>query len=739
MEVTVSKSPTTRPPAWLGYALAVVLTVLAAGVKVRLDALIGSESPFLLMIAPPIVAAWYAGLGPALLATGLSALSTAVLFFPDSGTLRLAPDETTQLAIFAAEAVLLAVWTVARDRAREAVRAADQKAAAILESISDAFIALDPNFRYTYVNSAAEALMDKKAGTLLGREIWQVYPSLLGTKLEADLRRAMAERVQLSVEHASRISPRWFEIRAYPAQDGGLSVYFRDITERRRAEEESRRLAAIVEFSEDAIVSASLDGAILTWNRGAERIYGYSAAEAIGKPVSLLAAPEAAAEVSARLERLRAGLEVKYLESEHVRSDGTRVPVSMTISPIRDGAGRVAGASVIARDIADRKRMERTMREAQKLESLGVLAGGVAHDFNNLLTGIMGYAGMAQDLLPPGHPACGALDNVIRAGERAAELTRQMLAYSGKGSFVLEPLDISSLVLEITGLIQSSIPRKVRLELKLGDGLPPVVADAGQMQQLVMNLVINGAEAIGDDAGVVAVATGARRFDEHTLRAEYAAADPPEPGEYVWLEVNDTGCGMDQATLAKIYDPFFTTKFTGRGLGLAAVSGIVRGHGGAMSVTSTPGRGSTFRVLLPAAPESDIEAAVSAETSTVLVVDDEEMVRRTAAAALRQHGFEVIEADGGPSAIRLFQSRAEEIGLVLLDMTMPEMSGHEVLRRLRTIRPDVKVIVSSGYSEMETIRRFTGQEITAFIQKPYTAAALAAKVKSVDSRSLRRP
>jgi PAS domain S-box-containing protein len=735
--VTVFNTPTTRRRVWLGYGLAVVLTVLAAAVKLRLDAFIGSESPFLLMIAPPIVAAWYAGLGPALLATFLSALSTALLFFTEPGSLRLTPDETTQLAIFAAEAVLLAVWTVARDRARQAVRAADQKAASILESISDAFIALDSGFRYTFANEAAETLMGKKGENLLGREIWQVYPSLAGSTLEADLRRAMAERVQTAGEYAAPIDSRWLEVRAYPATDGGLSIYFRDVTERRRVEEQSRHLAAIVESSDDAIFSTSLEGTILTWNLGAERIYGYTAAEAIGKPFSLLLPPEAAREVSGRLERLREGFEARYVEAEHVRRDGTRVPAAMTISPIRDAAGRVTAASVVARDIAERKRLEQSMREGQKLESLGVLAGGVAHDFNNLLTGIMGYAGMAQEMLPRGHPACKALENVIHAGERAAELTRQMLAYSGKGSFVLEPVDLGSLVREITALIQSSISRKVQLELKLAEKLPPVVADAGQMQQLIMNLVINAAEAIGEDAGVVTVAAGAGCFDDETLRTGYSTPYTLEPGEYVWLEVKDTGCGMEQETLSRIFDPFFTTKFTGRGLGLAAVSGIVRGHRGALSVTSAPGRGSTFRVILPAAsrpadaaaPPPPSPSVVSAETRTVLVVDDEEMVRHTAAAALRQHGFEVIEADGGASAIRLFASRAAGIGLVLLDMTMPDMSGDEVLRHLRAIRPDVKVVVSSGYSEKEAFRRFSGQAITAFIQKPYTAATLAEKLK----------
>ena len=592
--------PPARRPRWAGYALAGVLTLCAAGVKLAMGPLLGGDAPFLLMILPPIVAAWYGGLGPALTATGLAAALNAYFFIASPGSFRMGADEAAQLLAFAAEGALLAVWSIARDRSREALRAADQRAAAILESISDAFVALDADFRFSYVNHAAQSLMGKPRRELLGRSLWEMYPLLAGTVLEGELRRALSGRAPAATEFLSPGSKRWFDIRAYPAPEGGLSIYFRDITERKRAEDESRHLAAIVESSEDAIVSTSLKGAILTWNHAAENVYGYPAAEVAGKPIALLAPPGQDGEIAGMLQRLRDGVGVEHTESLHVRRDGTRVPVWMTVSPIRGAGGRVLAASLIIRDIAERKRFEQRMRDAQKLESLGVLAGGVAHDFNNLLTAILGNAALTAELLPSGHPARVTVEDILSAGERAADLTRQMLAYSGKGRFVNQRVDITALVLAIAGLVRSSIPHQAHLDLQLAEGLPPVMADPGQIQQLILNLAINAGEALGEEPGRVWVSTGAHVYDEQALRAERPSASL-SPGRYVWLEVGDTGSGMNEETLSKLWDPFFTTKFTGRGLGLAAVSGIVRGHRGAIAVSSAPGRGSTFRVLLPAA------------------------------------------------------------------------------------------------------------------------------------------
>jgi CheY-like chemotaxis protein/two-component sensor histidine kinase len=326
---------------------------------------------------------------------------------------------------------------------------------------------------------------------------------------------------------------------------------------------------------------------------------------------------------------------------------------------------------------------------------------------------------------------------VVSASERASDLTRQLLAYAGKGRFVIEPIHIPALVREISNLIQTSIAKNVQLRLELRDDVPLIQADASQIQQIVMNLVINGAEAIRpNDNGTVLVTTGVQNVDEGYLMGTLGGESELPAGTYVSLDVHDNGCGMDEATIARIFDPFFTTKFTGRGLGLAAVQGIVRGHKGAMKVYSRPGEGTTFKVLLPAtegviAPAKKIVPHGVAQNELILVVDDEDIIRRTAKAMLERNGFTVVLAENGKEGVELFQTLSEKISAVLLDMTMPVMNGEEAFRRLKAIRPDVKVILSSGYNEVEAVRRFTGKGLSGFIQKPYSSMALGEKIKSV--------
>jgi signal transduction histidine kinase/CheY-like chemotaxis protein len=382
-----------------------------------------------------------------------------------------------------------------------------------------------------------------------------------------------------------------------------------------------------------------------------------------------------------------------------------------------------------------RRELEDQLRQAQKLESIGLLAGGVAHDFNNLLTGILGNASLAIESLDPPEPARTMLQDVIRASERAADLTRQLLAYAGKGRFVIQRLDLSAVVREISDLIRTSIPRRVDVRLELDHDLPPVEADSSQIQQLVMNLVINAGEAVGESAGVVLVRTSLRELDRE---AASRCGDVLRPGKYVQLEVEDTGCGMDESTVQHIFDPFFTTKFTGRGLGLAAVQGIVRAHRGAIKVFSTPGAGTTFRALLPAAAPSAAEltrsrqdraAPALAGSGTVLVVDDESLVRRIARSTLERYGYGVVEASNGREGVEALRGSPRDFSLVLLDMMMPVMGGEEAFAKMKEIRPDLPIILSSGYDEQEATRRFAGKGVSGFIQKPYTSERLGRKVR----------
>jgi CheY-like chemotaxis protein len=364
------------------------------------------------------------------------------------------------------------------------------------------------------------------------------------------------------------------------------------------------------------------------------------------------------------------------------------------------------------------------------------LAGGIAHDFNNLLVGILGNASLAKNTLPPTSSVRQMLDDVISAGERAAVLTRQLLAYAGKGKFVIRPVDISALVREMIKLVQASVPKTVTVRLQLVPGLPPVVADVAQLQQLIMNLIINAAEAIGGNTGTVTVTTGKLQISGSEIKGTTGWSDPATPGRYVFFEVEDTGAGMDEATIARIFDPFFTTKFTGRGLGLSAALGIVRGHQGFIQVISSPGRGSKFKVLFPAAHEEIAPESVQevkddlTGSGVILLVDDEELVRRMAGATLAQLGYTVLEAGNGREAIELFQRNGSGIRLVILDLSMPVMNGEECLTQLRSIRADVPVLLSSGFSETEAASRFRSAGVTRFLQKPYTAQYLAELVKA---------
>ena len=491
-----------------------------------------------------------------------------------------------------------------------------------------------------------------------------------------------------------------------------------EVAQREREQVIAAQLRAIVESSEDAIISKDLDSTIRSWNRGAEQLFGYSESEAIGKPISLVVPEDRLHEEAGILERIRQGLPVKHFETVRQHKDGRLIPVSLTISPVHDGKGNLTGASHIARDISERIRFEEQIRQTQKLESLGVLAGGLAHDFNNLLTGVMGNASLAVEDVGPDSPAVPRLAQIMDASERAALLVRQMLAYAGKGRFVVQRLDLSAQVAEILPLIRTSVSPSVQLDLHLVKDLPAVEADPAQMQQLIMNLVINAGEAVPGH-GTVTVTTSTRQSDSELQ---------------VILEVKDTGCGMDEETRARIFDPFFTTKFTGRGLGLAAVLGIIRSHNGSISVESAPGVGSVFTVVLP--------AIASAADSTprdphfplrghghVLVVDDEDLVRNMARIALERSGYTVETAPDGAVAVATVAARPTAFDAVLLDLTMPTMGGDEALKEILAIRADLPVILSSGFSEVEALSRFASRGLAGFLQKPYTASALARKMK----------
>ncbi|QWV93954.1 response regulator [Geomonas oryzisoli] len=405
---------------------------------------------------------------------------------------------------------------------------------------------------------------------------------------------------------------------------------------------------------------------------------------------------------------------------------------------------------VVGRDVTDERRLAQEKKEmeaqilhVQKLESLGVLAGGIAHDFNNILMAIMGNAELALLRLPQESPVRTNLQNIEKSSQRAADLAQQMLAYSGKGSFVIEVMDVNAIIKEMSHMLEVSISKKAEMRLELAGGLPLLKVDATQIRQVIMNLVINASEAIGDRNGVIVVRTGTTELDGRAL-ARLWLTDRLQEGLYVYFEVADDGCGMDQDTLGKIFDPFFTTKFTGRGLGMAAVLGIVRGHRGTIEVHSEPGLGSLFRVYLPACegehrqPARQPQSVVAAcGSGTVLLVDDEEAIRSLASEMLQSLGYSVLTAEDGSAAVETFRLHRDEVDCVILDLTMPHMDGEQALQQLRSLDPQVQVILSSGYSEQEITERFVGRGLAGFIQKPYRLADLGQKLQRISTRERR--
>ncbi|NUN49880.1 MAG: response regulator [Candidatus Brocadiae bacterium] len=381
--------------------------------------------------------------------------------------------------------------------------------------------------------------------------------------------------------------------------------------------------------------------------------------------------------------------------------------------------------------VAARKALEEKLREGHVLESLGRLAGGIAHDFNNLLTVVMGNASVLKGELDPASKLWEFVDDIELAAQRAADLAGQMLAYSGRGVFVMQRTDLNALVREMAELLRVSMPKDVEVRYELAGALPKVEADVTQLRQVVMNLVINASQAIGEREGMITLGTKVARAGRDFLSGCAHAEDLPE-GDYVHFTVADTGSGMDAATRAKIFAPFFTTKRAGRGLGLAAVLGIVRGHKGAIRVDSEPGMGTVFTVLFPAgaslAPRAAGAAAAPADSwrgrGTVLVVDDEEGVRAFARTALEKIGFRVVTAADGQDGIEVLRKHAADTVAVLLDLTMPRLSGNRALPELRKIRPGAKVIVISGYNEADAIKSFDGGGVDAFLKKPFTMDVL---------------
>jgi PAS domain S-box-containing protein len=506
------------------------------------------------------------------------------------------------------------------------------------------------------------------------------------------------------------------------------------ILRRRTAEAERAEMAEslhlLLESTGEGVFGQDRNGRCAFVNRAAAEMLGYASDALLGRnlhstvhhsrPDGSPYPPDACPMQSV----LRTGEPRRGRDEVLFRADGTSFPIEFSANPIRR-EGRTEGLVVTFTDITERRRSEELLLQSAKLESVGVLAGGIAHDFNNILTAVLGNASLARIALDPTSPALESISQIEEASRRATDLCRQMLAYAGKGRFVLQRTNLNELIENTTHLLQVSISKKAVLRLNLDNRLPSIVADNTQIRQVLMNLVINASDAIGDRSGVISISTGVVRADRDYLDKTIQAPDIPT-GDYVFVEVSDTGSGMTPEVQARIFEPFFTSKFTGRGLGLAAVSGIVHGHKGALKVYSEPGKGSSFKLLLPVAAQPTEVPAGPAEKEitivprgTILIVDDEETVQAVAARMLEALGFAVLLASDGLQALQIYAQKRDTITAVLMDLTMPHLDGEEAFRELRRMDPHVRVLLMSGYNEQDAIARFVGKGLAGFIQKPF--------------------
>ncbi|MBI5576845.1 MAG: PAS domain S-box protein [Deltaproteobacteria bacterium] len=506
--------------------------------------------------------------------------------------------------------------------------------------------------------------------------------------------------------------------------------------ERRRMEEELRDSEARYRFLADhALDFISLhdpEGKYLYASPAAGRMLGYRQEEMIGVPAAVFLHPDD------REKFLEENRRIADKDSSAVtlhcrlrRKDGGYLEVETVASAVRDEAGEIRMILRITRDITERKRIENHLFESQKLETLGMLAGGVAHEFNNLLLGITGAVELLRLMLAGNVDAGKYLDMIERNGERAVELTGQLLAYARKGKYSPQVLPLNWAVDEAVPILKAAFPPSVEFRLDLAEDLPPVLADAAQLKQVVMSLCLNAGEAM-PGGGALSIRT--RREERQAARS--GSGGDSHPVRFAVLEVGDTGCGMDEKTLARIFEPFFSTKFIGRGMGLAAVRGIVEIHDGEISVRSLPGKGTTFTIALPAAPETpaygeEREDPADGRNGTILVADDEDDVREVVSAMLRSFGYRVIEARNGVEAVELFRERHREIALVLLDLMMPWMNGDRAFSEMRRICPWVRALLASGYDESERIREIVAEGFQGFLQKPFRRAELGRKVEEV--------
>ncbi len=608
-------------------------------------------------------------------------------------------------------------------------------------------------------NQAASSILGVDCSKFVGMTIEEAFPPLTETEIPDIYREVAAtgkiwQTEQVSYKHEEIEGA--YQVTAFRGATNRAVIMFQDITLRKQAEDEllekSANMSAIIENTADSI---------WTINRSYEVVYMNSVWEAAFfasfgihiEPghVVLDKLPDALRPIwKERYDRALANERFDIIEE--IPLDTGSVHVEVAFNPIVVN-NSVVGVSVFGRDVTERKEaekkrllMEQELLQTQKLESLGVLAGGIAHDFNNILMGILGYADLALSEMDPYETSREYVKGINDSARQAADLVKQMLAYSGKGKFSLEPINLNHLIEDTVQMLTISISKNVVLKFNYSSEPGFLEGDPSQLRQIIMNLVINASEAIGKRSGVIAVTTGSMYCDKEYIdstgfETQVSHKERIAEGMYLFLEISDTGIGMKKSTLDRLFEPFYTTKYTGRGLGLSAVLGIVRGHHGMIKIYSEEGKGTSFKVLFPLYGGDDGQKAPTETTGviddgwqgegTFLIADDEEAVRTVGKHMLKKLGFEVLTADDGRIAVELFKKHAKDIVGVLLDLTMPHKDGAQVFQEIRQIKPDVKVILSSGYNEQDATQQFVGKGLAGFIQKPYVSRDLVKKIKEI--------
>ncbi|MCU0691756.1 MAG: PAS domain S-box protein [Polyangiaceae bacterium] len=634
-----------------------------------------------------------------------------------------------------------------RRRTEQALRDSEHSYRMLMERASDGILVMDGAGKILSANRRACEMLGYDHSEFLSTSLGEMCADSEHHRLQ-DRYRELRHGATLLLDLPLRCQDgAWLdvEISATGLPNGTLQGILRDVTERRRAEAALRRseesFRTLIDRS-PSMIAVLRHRRIVYVNQTAVHALGYDEPQQlIGTSALALLHPDDRDDATTGLEHQhRPGEAQPVRERRLLRRDGTfrwAEVASFQLEFQGEMAGILIANDITERKLADaeRKKLEANIVQSQKLESLGVLAGGVAHDFNNLLLGVLGNAELALTELPLRSPAHHHIKRVEAAALRAADLTKQLLAYSGRGRFIVQPVDVRQVAKEVISLLETAISKKATLRLDFAPDLPKVDADPCQIRQLLMNLITNASDALDDREGTITLKIGVIAADQQFF-TECFLHDKPAERMNVLVEVSDTGCGIPPDASSRIFDPFFSTKFTGRGLGLPAVLGIVRGHRGAIKVESEPGRGTCVRVLFPTASPSvtpacpsDRAAEPSLSAGMILVVDDEDMVRSVSQAVLVKHGFQVVTACDGLEAVEMVRARGHEVVLVLLDMTMPRMSGEEAFREIRRLQPSLPIVLTSGYSEQEMLGRFAAEGGARFLQKPYIPAALIAKVR----------